>query len=624
MKPGADGPGREPVGDPGQELEILRELYEDAPCGYLTVLLDGTIVRANRTLLSWTGHGEHRRFQSLLSKPGALMFETYCVPLLRLQGFVNEVALDLVDRGGNLMPVLLCATVQRDAAGEIVHLRVVIFNAPRRREYERELVRMRKAAEDATEQVQIQRALLERKVVEQSTLLHSVGRMAGGDLETPITIEITSSLLPLASELERLRRDIVWQLQALKERNAEIQQLNRELRHQIEQRSLLLAETAVVRAAHPSAEAPGLLPSGTILAERYRLANILGQGGMATVYEVERLSDGRRYAAKVLSVRPSYQALARFAREAQFLARLQHPNLINIIDTDVTEDRVAYIIMELARGKSLAEYSARHGELDFVLPVLSQVAEALTAVHAADVVHRDLKPSNVLIIDGDGGSGVLAKLVDFGISLLLDPVAVAPERTPAAAPAPISPDARIEASRPSGPEKALPVDRARSDMQLNPLSPTVLTDLAQLGASAPPPERPATIPPGPSRRRESSDELTQVGVLLGTPSYMAPELSSGSSLAQPPSDLFSFGVLAYQVLTGKLPFDQPPLMVALVNDGKLPFEPLGRLRPGLDSTLVQAIERCLSADPAGRPTALELASTLAEALPPARGGAPRP
>ncbi|MBK8266355.1 MAG: hypothetical protein IPK80_34140 [Nannocystis sp.] len=361
---------------------------DDGPCGDLTALPDGTILHLNRTLAAWTGRDQAAaaqglRLQSLLTTPSALLFETHCVPLLQLQGFVNEVSLDLVNASGQRQPVLLCATAKRDEAGATALLRLTIFNAPKRREYERELVAARTAAEQATAQLRIQRELAERKVAEQAALLRAVGRMAAGDLTTPITLEIDSSLLPLASELERLRRDILWQIQALKERNDEIHKLNRELRYQIEQRSLKLVESLGARVEHRAAQPPASRPAGAVLAGRYRLEHVLGRGGMATVYQIERISDGRRFAAKFLSVRPDYQVLVRFAREAQFLARLAHPNLINIIDIDVTEDRVPYIVMELAGGRSLAEHAPRYRERAFVLPVLAQIAAALDAVHAA-------------------------------------------------------------------------------------------------------------------------------------------------------------------------------------------------------------------------------------------------
>ena len=270
---------------------------------------------------------------------------------------VGEIALDVLCRDGKALPVLFSAAAKKDDSGAVILFRVVVLNAPTRREYERELLRARFQAEEAAEMLRIHRELAERKVADQDTLLQAVSRMAAGNLDAPVPIEAGSTLAPLAAGLDRMRKDILRQIQELKERNAEVQQLNRELRHQIERRSGLLVESMLSRIDDDTVEVLPVLSPGTLLARRYRIGTMLGQGAMGVVYEVERISDGRRLAAKILSVKPDYQAMARFAREAQLLARLQHPNLIAIVDADVTQDRVAYIIMELASGKSLAEFT---------------------------------------------------------------------------------------------------------------------------------------------------------------------------------------------------------------------------------------------------------------------------
>ena len=95
------------------------QIYEDAPCGYVSTRPDGVIVRANRTFLALTGfHADEltdkRRFSTLLTKPGALLYETHCAPLLRLRGSVSEIALDIVGRDGEPLPVLLNARVKCD------------------------------------------------------------------------------------------------------------------------------------------------------------------------------------------------------------------------------------------------------------------------------------------------------------------------------------------------------------------------------------------------------------------------------------------------------------------------------------------------------------------------------
>ena len=116
------------------------------------------------------------------------------------------------------------------------------------------------------------------------------------------------------------------------------------------------------------------------------------------------------------------------------------------------------------------------------------------------------------------------------------------------------------------------------------------------------------VPPGGQR------ELTQTGVIMGTPVYMAPELLLGSKYAQPSADVFSLGVLAFEMFTGRPPFAQPPMLIRSLG-GELSISPLLRDRPGLDPMVVQLIERCLAAEPEKRPNAEQLASALVAAAP---------
>ena len=184
------------------------------------------------------------------------------------------------------------------------------------------------------------------------------------------------------------------QVDALASRNAEIELLNAELRHQIEARSRALVDS-LIDSDHKGIRANlSFLTSGETINKRYRVIRVLGQGAMGVVYEVERLIDKRHLAAKVLSSHAGRESLARFVREAQLLAHLDHPNLVKITDVDITDQRVAYIVMELVNGTTLAQQHARYRDLSFVLPVLRQVADALAKVHSEGIVHRDLKPAN--------------------------------------------------------------------------------------------------------------------------------------------------------------------------------------------------------------------------------------
>jgi sigma-B regulation protein RsbU (phosphoserine phosphatase) len=129
-----------------------QELYENAPCGYISTLPDGTIVKVNGTLLSWTGYdGDvlvgQRRFQELLPPGDRIFYETHFSPLLRMQGRVREIAAQLVCRSGARLPVLLNSVLERDADGAPRVIRTAVFDATERRSYEQELLDARRRAE---------------------------------------------------------------------------------------------------------------------------------------------------------------------------------------------------------------------------------------------------------------------------------------------------------------------------------------------------------------------------------------------------------------------------------------------------------------------------------------------
>ncbi|HLI54609.1 MAG TPA: SpoIIE family protein phosphatase [Acidimicrobiales bacterium] len=130
------------------------ELYENAPCGYLSTRPDGTIVKVNQTFLTWTGFRRdelvgRRRLQDLLAVGDRIFYETHYAPLLRMQGMVREIAVDVVLSSGERLPVLANSVLKRDAGGEPMVVRTVLFDARERRSYERELVAARQRAEAA-------------------------------------------------------------------------------------------------------------------------------------------------------------------------------------------------------------------------------------------------------------------------------------------------------------------------------------------------------------------------------------------------------------------------------------------------------------------------------------------
>ena len=135
--------------------EDLEDLYENAPCGYLSISPEGRIVKVNRTLADWLGSSSDalvgRPFHDLLSFGGRIAFETHLAPLLRLQGFVHELALDLLLPDASKVPVIANAAEKRDSEGRHVFTRLTLFKAVDRRNYERGLLEARTRAEAATE-----------------------------------------------------------------------------------------------------------------------------------------------------------------------------------------------------------------------------------------------------------------------------------------------------------------------------------------------------------------------------------------------------------------------------------------------------------------------------------------
>jgi len=157
---------------------------------------------------------------------------------------------------------------------------------------------------------------------------------------------------------------------------------------------------------------------GTILAGKYRIGKRIGSGGIGVVHAAEHLGLGTQVAVKVLrgAAAKDGSEIARLRREAQVASALDHPNVVKVFDLDQLPDGSIFVVMELLRGKSLAERLHRDGPLGpgYAVQVFRQVCLALQAAHDLGVVHRDLKPGNVFLLD----DGETAKVLDFGMSKL--------------------------------------------------------------------------------------------------------------------------------------------------------------------------------------------------------------
>jgi predicted Ser/Thr protein kinase len=320
---------------------------------------------------------------------------------------------------------------------------------------------------------------------------------------------------------ESLNAELESRVDQLEARQTEIDRLNTELRRQIAERS---RELSAALARLGEIDDRGVkLRVGDVIEGRYRVLAMLGEGGMGTVYEVERIADAKRCALKVMQRARTGAALARFAREAQLAARISHRNLVSILDVDVTTSGTLFLVMELVDGGTLEDLRDRYGDVPRMMPVLRDVAEGMMALHRNGVIHRDLKPGNILI-----DKGGTAKIADFGV---------------------------------------------------------------------------ATVGPDLERTQHA---LTGTGSVLGTPHYMAPELTRGPSAVSAAVDVFAFGVMAYEVLGGVAPFKVPPVL-DVMSGRSLPKPATLAIA---SAAIADVIERALSAEPSLRPTAEEVATAF--------------
>ncbi len=263
---------------------------------------------------------------------------------------------------------------------------------------------------------------------------------------------------------------------------------------------------------------------GLLLGGRYRLDQVLGQGGMATIFRATDSKLGREVAVKVL--RPEYgsdaQFVERFRHEAQAAASLSHPNIVAVYDYG-TDPAGPYIVMEQVSGGDLSVALGEHGALPptAVARIGQQVADGLAAAHARGLIHRDIKPGNILL-SPDGR----VQVADFGI--------------------------------------------------------------AHVAARSP---------------------VTSTGITLGSVLYFSPEQARGDT-ASPASDVYSLGLVMYELLTGQRPFsgDSPAAVAVARLSGGVP-SPM-RVRPETPPALEAIVRWCLAVDPAARPTAAELSQAL--------------
>jgi serine/threonine protein kinase len=404
---------------------------------------------------------------------------------------------------------------------------------------------------------------------------------------------------------------------------------------------------------------------GQILDGKYHLDRLLGQGGMGAVFLATHLGTKRPVALKVIApqLMTNEEVGARFHREAEAAGRLRHPNVVNVTDFGVAQlerERIAYLVMEYLDGNSLGDVLKQRGQLPlkFTVDIVEQVCLAIGAAHEQGIIHRDLKPDNIWL-QPDRRGGYIVKVLDFGLAKLRDTAAEDAEDAPGEGRATdLSTRVEARAARDTIPALATtqahaaeqtsveaatriqadPVENERTILfdELPANEPEAATQIQTAldsdeddGATRiqPAPERTEQdSPPTTARGRASGAEqsfassgtqfrtgttveLTRFGSVLGTPLYMSPEQCRGEGL-DVRSDIYSLGVIVYQMLAGEAPFSGS--MVELITrHTDEPPPPLDAKRPDIPPSVAQLVMSALAKKPDERPgTAQAFAGAL--------------
>jgi serine/threonine protein kinase len=323
---------------------------------------------------------------------------------------------------------------------------------------------------------------------------------------------------------------------------------------------------------------------GQVFDEKYRLERLLGQGGMGAVYLATHLGTERYVALKLIA--PEFmrnpEFVERFKREARAAGRLRHPNVVDVTDFGFSEagtDRVAYLVMEYLDGCTLGDVLAEENRLPlyWAVDILEQVCSAVHEAHQQGIVHRDLKPDNIWL-EPNGLGGYRVKVLDFGIAKLAEAGPATPEVTPISKNADDTPtihlsDAPLARTAAAGAADLEPTGAAvaqlanlESETLVQPFNQVKkevrATQEVQNGDQTRLLEAAAPHTAGARNAGHRTTDalstaatmgLTRVGAILGTPLYMSPEQCRGENL-DARSDIYSLGIIAYQMLAGSPPF----------------------------------------------------------------------
>ncbi|HKQ67851.1 MAG TPA: serine/threonine-protein kinase [Polyangiaceae bacterium] len=334
----------------------------------------------------------------------------------------------------------------------------------------------------------------------------------------------------------------------------------------MEQRPLATASHDVRSTTSDDALGPSShIHKGTVIADKYKLSEVLGEGGVGIVYHATHVALGQAVAVKML--RPEAMAIPtmveRFTREARVAAMLQSEHVVKVFDVGITAEGVPFMVMERLEGRDLARVLEADGPIPVAQAVryVLQACDALSEAHSLGIVHRDIKPENIFLVERAGHLSRI-KVLDFGISKV----------------GPGSIDGFQQASRPA------------------------------------------------------SDDPTRTVMVMGSPRYMSPEQLRSTSSVDLRADIWSLGVVLFELLTGRSPFEGrqnfADMSAAILRE---PALSLRALAPHLPAELARLVERCLDKNRAGRyGSAAELAHAIAPfadtsgAVDKARGPLPEP
>ena len=312
---------------------------------------------------------------------------------------------------------------------------------------------------------------------------------------------------------------------------------------------------------------------GRVLGGQFTIGELIGEGGYGWVFEARQASPDRRVAVKVLRERAADPARARVG-EAQALAQASHPNSVGVIISGVEDDGWQWIAMGLVPGTSLRAWLRSFGPMPLaeVVPLVEQIADALHTAHERGIVHRDLKPENIMVTPGR--DGLTPTLLDFGIAR-----------------------SKHDGTRPDLAETARDAlaepgeERSRDG---------TVTSRGVVSTSRTTRRRPRVL----------ATPTTAPGDPSGTPEYRAPEMARDPRSAGPAADVYALGLIAYELLAGRRPFD------GATKEEWRELHETSMIGPiGLGSAVVyRAVHRALAKRPEDRPSPLEFARELRAAL----------